>query len=214
MFAGIVEAMGTVAAVESDRGNQVFWIAGPFTDELKIDQSIAHDGVCLTVEEIVKAADRHKGELVTQPGIYRVSAIAETLAKTSMGTWQAGRAVNLERCLAVGDRIDGHFVQGHVDTTGTVRELREHDGSWEIFVEFPEEFEELIVPKGSICINGVSLTVVASDPDRHIFSVHIIPYTMEHTNLKQFGPGDAVNLEFDVLGKYIQKMVGQRVQAG
>lgn len=204
MFAGIVETTGTVARSTGDRSNKVFWIRSALAAELKVDQSVAHDGVCLTVEEVVAGAG---GE----PGSYRVSAIAETLAKTALGAWQPGRTVNIERCLAADARIDGHFVQGHVDATGTVTELKEHDGSREIFVRFPAEFEELIVAKGSICVNGVSLTVVASRPDEHIFSVHIIPYTIENTNLKALAPGDPVNLEFDILGKYIQKIMSRRL---
>ncbi len=211
MFAGIIETIGTVLEIEVDRGNRVYWITADIVNELKVDQSLAHDGVCLTVEEILLPPAKRGGSPVPAPGIYRVSAIAETLTKTALSEWRSGRVVNLERSLAVGDRIDGHFVQGHVDTTGELVEIRDLAGSRELVVSFPGDYEVLVVAKGSICVNGVSLTVVASRPEDHLFSVHIIPYTIEQTNLKDLRPGSRVNLEFDVLGKYIQKMLAARL---
>jgi riboflavin synthase len=187
MFTGIIEAMGSVIRVEKNNSNLTFSIQSPFLNEIKIDQSIAHNGVCLTVDGIFD-------------DYYTVTAIFETLQKTNLGDLQPGSLVNLERCLKLGDRLDGHIVQGHVDGTARVVSVKDQQGSWEYSFEYePSGF--ITVSKGSICVNGVSLTVVQSAPGK--FSVAIIPYTFEHTNFKSLQPGSRVNLEFDLVGKYI-----------
>lgn len=196
MFTGIIELLGEIKQIETSGSNTIFTLEAGFGEEpIRVDQSIAHDGVCLTVTEITEAKEGH-----TQ---YKVTAVEETLRKTSLGNWKTGRKVNIERCLRVGDRLDGHFVQGHVDSTGTIHSIEDRDGSWMIHVDFPDTFSKLLVDKGSICINGVSLTVVDSDKGR--FSITIIPYTWEHTNFHQLSEGDPVNLEYDILGKYLLK---------
>lgn len=188
MFTGIIETFGIVASVSKEGSNVDFWIESSITNELKVDQSVAHNGVCLTVVEL-------KGNL------YRVTAVAETLAKTNLGNWHIGEKINLERSLKVGDRLDGHFVQGHVDATGTCIEMETMEGSWLFRFAFPEIFAPLMIEKGSVCINGVSLT--AFNVGKSDFTVTIIPYTFEHTNFHSLQPNDVVNLEFDVLGKYL-----------
>jgi riboflavin synthase len=194
MFTGIVEAMGIVIdRIERDQ-NVDFWIESSFSNELKIDQSVAHNGACLTVVEV-------------KDGAHRVTAIRETLMKTNLGDWAVGTLVNLERCLRMGDRLDGHWVQGHVDGIGKCVEVNEDGGSWRFRFEHGVSPEMMTVPKGSITVNGVSLTVVDSTPKS--FSVAIIPYTFEHTNFKQLRLGDDVNLEFDILGKYLQRMMNK-----
>lgn len=191
MFTGIVEAMGLVLETTREGSNMHFRLSCPFSDELKPDQSLSHNGVCLTVTSV-----SHDG--------YAVTAVRETLERTNLGLLQPGDAVNLERCLPATGRIDGHIVQGHVDGKGTLREVEGQNGSWKLsFSHAPEA--GITVAKGSICVNGVSLTVVDSAPDG--FSVVIIPYTWEHTNLGSLNPGDQVNLEFDILGKYMQKLM-------
>ena len=188
MFTGIVEALGTLASVEKEGSNLHLWVEAPaFTGALKVDQSVAHNGVCLTVVEINGAA-------------YKVTAVAETLSKTTLGSWTAGSPLNLERGLRLGDRLDGHFVQGHVDTTGTCVEKSEVDGSWLFGFRFPPEHAALMIEKGSICINGVSLTVFNVGADH--FQVTVIPFTYAHTTFGSLDAGGRVNLEFDVLGKY------------
>ncbi len=188
MFSGIVEAVGKVIDVRSNDSNIDFLITTPFLHELKIDQSIAHNGACLTVVEILKDS-------------YRVTAIAETLQKTNLGQLKMGSEVNLERCLKLNDRLDGHMVQGHVDTTATVLSVSDENGSWKFHFEYVADEQFATVSKGSICINGVSLTVVDSESNR--FSVCIIPYTFEYTNFNKLQPADTVNLEFDIIGKYV-----------
>lgn len=190
MFSGIVESTGIVLKMERELSNVHFWLRAPFADELSIDQSVAHNGVCLTV-------------VALEPGQYKVTAIAETLQRTNLGTWNEGTSVNLERCLKLSDRIDGHMVQGHVDTTATCISVEEAGGSWKYFFEYGHMPEWTTVPKGSICVNGVSLTVVDSEKGR--FSVCIIPYTYEHTNFKALTEGQRVNLEFDIIGKYVMR---------
>lgn len=187
MFTGIIECLGKVQSINQSGDNIDFWITTPITHELKIDQSVAHNGVCLTVVAIAGDA-------------YKVTAVAETLAKTNIGILEAGDTINIERALKVGDRLDGHFVQGHVDTTGTCETVQQLDGSWLYNFSFPEAFAALMIEKGSICINGVSLT--AFNVQRDTFTVTIIPYTYEHTTFRQLKAGDSINLEFDVLGKY------------
>ena len=195
MFTGIIEQLGEVTAIRETGSNRVFDILAPFPDSIKVDQSIAHDGVCLTVTDIFKQNGRGTH--------YSVTAVDETLKKTRLGSLEAGHCFNIERCMKVGDRLDGHFVQGHVDTVGEVIEVNELEGSWMYHFRFPEEYARLIVNKGSICVNGISLTVVETQGP--YFSVTIIPYTYEHTNFHQLKVGDPVNLEFDILGKYILK---------
>lgn len=188
MFTGIVESLGKVRQVEKDRSNVHFTLESPLSDELKIDQSISHNGVCLTVVAV--------GE-----GTHRVTAVEETLRRTNLGQWQAGTLVNLERCLPMGGRLDGHMVQGHVDGVAEVVEVLDQNGSWRFTFRYQPSPEHLLVDKGSICVNGVSLTVV--EPSNDLFSVAIIPYTWEHTNFHHLQVGDLVNLEFDIIGKYI-----------
>jgi riboflavin synthase len=192
MFTGIVEAMGSLVRKEAKGTNVEFWFTSPFTQELKVDQSLAHNGVCLTVVEI-------DGDQ------YRVTAIDETLQKTNMGDVAIGQKVNLERCMAANARFDGHIVQGHVDLTGICTEIKDQQGSWEYRFSYPASSGHVTVEKGSICVNGTSLTVVDSQDDS--FTVCIIPYTYEHTVFHQLRLGDRVNLEFDILGKYIKKLM-------
>lgn len=187
MFTGIIETTGKVVEAFHSQTNLELWIQSSITHELKIDQSVAHNGICLTVVEI-------SGE------VYRVTAVAETISKTNINNWEVGDEINLERALKLGDRLDGHFVQGHVDTTGRCIQVKNKDGSSIFSFEFPKQFAELMIEKGSVCINGVSLT--AFDIKKKKFSVTIIPYTFEHTNFKHLRVNDEVNLEFDVLGKY------------
>ncbi len=190
MFSGIVEALGKVESVITAGGNTDFWISAPFFNELKIDQSIAHNGVCLTVVELKEEA-------------YRVTAIEETLNRSNLGHLRSGDEVNLERCLRLNDRLDGHMVQGHVDTTATCISKISDDGSWKFFFTYTGDETMVTVAKGSICINGVSLTVVDSSINE--FSVCIIPFTYEHTTFRNIGQGQKVNLEFDVIGKYVMR---------
>ncbi len=188
MFTGIVETTGTVTAISFNGSNADIWVESSITHELKIDQSVAHNGVCLTVVAI-------------EGNKYKVTAVAETLAKTNVGKWQKGDRVNLERSLRVGDRLDGHFVQGHVDTTAICTAKETLEGSWLFRFQFPDEFAALVIEKGSACINGVSLTVFNVTANE--LTVTIIPYTYEHTNFSQIEKGTVVNMEFDVLGKYL-----------
>lgn len=190
MFTGIIETLAKVENIIEDQGNIHFTLSTPFTNELKIDQSVAHDGVCLTVVEI---EDQN----------YTVTAIAETLNKTNLRNWKKGSIVNVERCMKLGERLDGHIVQGHVDTTAVCKSVTTVDGSWEF--EFTYETDNITVPKGSITINGVSLTVVKSTDKS--FSVCIIPYTYKHTNFHTFKEETVVNLEFDVIGKYVARLL-------
>lgn len=193
LFTGIIENTGKVIKVEKEGGNRHFWIEADFTDELKVDQSVAHNGVCLTVVEI-------------QGHSYRVTAIDETLKKSNLKDLKEEDRVNLERCMPANGRFDGHIVQGHVDQTGILKAVREENGSHILTINYDESlYGNVTVPKGSICLNGISLTVVDSGPGS--FSVAIIPYTWEHTNLNSMKPGDRVNLEFDIVGKYIKRLM-------
>lgn len=192
MFTGIIEHTGVVTAITNAGSNKIFWVKSPISNQLKADQSLSHNGVCLTVEEI--ANEQH-----------RVTAIDETLAKTNLGHWTVGSIVNLERCMQMNGRLDGHIVQGHVDTTAICTNVVEKNGSWEFSFEFAEKFSGLIIEKGSVCLNGISLTVF--NIAKNTFTVGIIPYTYNHTNIKQLKKDDAVNIEFDVLGKYVQRML-------
>ena len=193
MFTGIIEALGTIQKIETEGTNKHFWIDGPFTNELQIDQSVAHSGVCLTVVDIV--GDR----------VYKVTAIDETLVKSSLGKLKEGDLVNLERSMQLGDRLDGHIVQGHVDQTATCTKVTEEDGSWIFTFSYNDQAGNITVEKGSVTVNGTSLTVVNSKPGE--FSVAIIPYTYENTNFKTIQPGTIVNLEFDVIGKYVERLL-------
>jgi riboflavin synthase len=198
MFTGIIESLGTVASVNTLGTNRIFWIKSSISPELKIDQSVSHNGACLTVEEV--------GE-----GMHRVTAIEETLRKTDLGSWTPGDLVNLERCLVMNGRLDGHIVQGHVDTVAECLERRQAAGSWEFRFRFPASFSTLIIEKGSICLNGISLTLFDISMDE--FSVAIIPYTFEHTNIRNIVPGTKVNLEFDMIGKYVARLTASPAAA-
>jgi len=190
MFTGIIERMHTLKSIKEEGTNMHFELETDIISELKVDQSIAHDGVCLTVTKIEEDS-------------YWVTAVQETLEKTNLGSWQLGHQINIERSMQMGGRLDGHMVQGHVDTIATVQSVEEREGSWIYHFSFDSEHAHLLVSKGSICINGVSLTVV--DVTANSFSVTIIPYTYEHTGFKNFSEGQKVNLEFDIVGKYIAR---------
>ena len=192
MFTGIIEELGTVSEVRKENNNLILTITTAFTPELKVDQSVAHNGVCLTVVEI-------------NGNEYKVTAIDETLKRTNLGSLKPGDKINLERCMKLGDRLDGHIVQGHVDTVAEVTRIEEQHGSWLFYFKYPYNSENVTVEKGSVCVNGVSLTVVESKD--HSFSVAIIPFTWEHTYFHTFKTGDFVNIEFDVIGKYVARMM-------
>ncbi|OYW18379.1 MAG: riboflavin synthase [Sphingobacteriales bacterium 12-47-4] len=192
MLTGIIEKQGIIKQVLEKGGNRSFWIESPLSPKLKVDQSVSHDGVCLTVEEV-------------KSGKHRVTAIAETLSKTTLGSWEKGKKVNLERCLKMNGRLDGHFVQGHVDGRGTCTLREEKDGSWLYRFQFDPAFAALVIEKGSITINGISLTAFQVSRDQ--FEVAIIPFTFKHTNISDVNPGDTVNLEFDVIGKYMLRRI-------
>lgn len=192
MFTGIIEALGIVEKIEREGTNVHFYLSSPFTNELKIDQSVAHNGVCLTIVDISN-------------NIYKVTAIDETLRRTNLSLWEKGDKINLERCMPAGGRFDGHFVQGHVDLTATCVNKEDLNGSWKFYFEFDGTTSELTVEKGSITVNGVSLTVV--DSTEKGFSVAIIPYTYEHTNFHQIDVGTEVNIEFDIIGKYVARIM-------
>jgi len=194
MFTGIIETLGKVVDLQKDQGNLHITVESVIAAELKIDQSVAHNGVCLTV---VAIAD----------GIHTVTAIEETLNKTSIGFLQVGDPVNLERCMQMNARLDGHIVQGHVDQTAKCVGFKELDGSWEYTFEYDAATGNVTVEKGSICVNGISLTVVNSTLNG--FSVAIIPYTFEHTNLQSVREGSVVNLEFDIIGKYVARLMNR-----
>jgi riboflavin synthase len=195
MFTGIIEASGTLENIEREGTNVHFTFSSAITHELKIDQSLAHNGVCLTVVE-------------TGGNKYKVTAIQETLQRTNLGDLKPGDLVNLERCMPANGRFDGHIVQGHVDTTAVCKSVKDLNGSYEfVFSYTPTQKSDVTVEKGSITINGVSLTVVQSGTD--FFSVHIIPYTFEHTNFHAIKPGTRVNIEFDIVGKYVARLLGR-----
>jgi riboflavin synthase len=194
MFTGIIETLGKVADLRKENGNLHITVESTITQELKIDQSVAHNGVCLTV---VALGD----------GTHTVTAIEETLNKTSIGHLKVGEPVNLERCMQMNARLDGHIVQGHVDQTATCTKFTELGGSWEYTFQYDTSAGNVTVEKGSICVNGISLTVVNSGPDH--FSVAIIPYTYEHTNLHNVREGSVVNLEFDIIGKYVARLMNR-----
>jgi riboflavin synthase len=188
MFTGIIESMGVVKEIATSGTNKSFWIESPLSSSFRPDQSVAHNGVCLTVEHV-------------QENLHKVTAVEETLSKTELNQWIVGHHVNIERSLLPTNRLDGHFVQGHVDSTGKCKKITNRHGSHEFDFEFPKKFAELMIEKGSICVNGISLT--AFNVKKRVFTVAIIPYTFEHTNLQFVKKGDSVNLEFDMIGKYI-----------
>lgn len=190
MFTGIIEESGRITAVSENGGNRSFWVESPLASQLKVDQSLSHNGICLTVEAILH-------------NTYQVTAVAETLAKTNASGWKTGDYINLERAMVMNGRIDGHLVQGHVDAVGTCLSKQDQAGSWLFVIEFPGSFAHLVIEKGSIAVNGISLT--AWGITENSFSVAIIPYTFEHTNLRFLQPGQTVNLEFDMVGKYIHR---------
>jgi len=193
MFTGIIETIGRVVELKKDQDNLHLVIESDISNELKIDQSVAHNGVCLTV---VALAD----------GTHTVTAVAETLNKSNIGQLKEGNLINLERCMQMNGRLDGHIVQGHVDQTGICTEVKEMNGSWEYTFTYDPKIGNITVEKGSICVNGISLTVVNSQ--ENAFSVAIIPYTYEHTNMQELKKGDTVNLEFDIIGKYVARLMG------
>jgi len=192
MFTGIIETLGTISNLQREQGNLHITVESAISNELKIDQSVAHNGVCLTV---VSVAD----------GKHTVTAIEETLNKTSLGHLKLHEPVNLERCMQMNARLDGHIVQGHVDQTAVCTQFKELDGSWEYTFEYDAALGNVTVEKGSICVNGISLTVVNSQVNS--FSVAIIPYTYQHTNLHNVRQGSVVNLEFDIIGKYVARLM-------
>lgn len=193
MFTGIIEDTGKIIHIERDEKNLHFWLECSFTHELKIDQSVAHNGVCLTVVEIKDSQ-------------YKVTAIDETLNKTNLGNLNVGKNVNLERCMQLNARLDGHIVQGHVDQIAVLKSIIDEEGSYRLTFQYDEQQSgNVTVEKGSICVNGISLTVVDSKEGE--FSVAIIPYTWDFTNLNELKVGDSVNLEFDIIGKYVQRLM-------
>lgn len=194
MFTGIIETLGSISQLKKEQGNLHITVKSAISKELKIDQSVAHNGVCLTVVDL--KSDEHT-----------VTAIDETLQKTNIGDLKVGDFVNLERCMQMNGRLDGHIVQGHVDQTAKCSNLQEADGSWVFTFEYDATKGNVTVEKGSVCVNGISLTVVNSG--ENTFSVAIIPYTYEHTNLQNVKPGHFVNIEFDIIGKYVAKMMGK-----
>ncbi|TNE54356.1 MAG: riboflavin synthase [Bacteroidetes bacterium] len=194
MFTGIIEALGTVQKIEKDRSNIHFTITSAISSALKVDQSVSHNGTCLTVVQVGSKDDK---------AFHVVTAVDETLRRTNLGSWEVGSLVNLERCLPMGGRLDGHIVQGHVDAVAECTEVLETGGSWRYTFRYKPTPEHLLVDKGSVCLNGVSLTVV--DPHDVLFSVAIIPFTWEHTNFRTLRVGDAVNIEFDIIGKYVTR---------
>ena len=195
MFTGIIETTGTITNIISAGTNKTFWIASPISTDLKVDQSVAHSGVCLTVEKV-------------ENGKHQLTAIEETLHKTNLNSWGIGTIVNIERCLTMNGRLDGHIVQGHVDAVATCLQVADKDGSWEYTFSFDSKFASLIIEKGSIAINGTSLTVF--NVTGNTFTVAIIPYTYEHTNIHQVTVGSRVNIEFDMIGKYVARLYEAR----
>ena len=195
MFTGIIETLGIIKDLKKDNSNLTITVSSSITHELKIDQSVAHNGVCLTV-------------IAINNGEYKVTAIKETIEKTNLADWKVGDMLNLERAMKLGDRLDGHIVQGHVDQTGICKSIEDANGSWYFTFEYNSNLNNITIEKGSITVNGVSLTVVNSKEKE--FSVAIIPYTFEHTNFKNIKIGTTINLEFDVVGKYVSRLYSLR----
>lgn len=190
MFTGIIEEMGEIKNISIEQSNRIFYIESTIASQLKIDESVSHNGICLTIEEIINDT-------------YRVTAIDETLKKTNAGEWKMGDCVNLERSLKINGRLDGHIVQGHIDGTSICTTKKDKAGSAEFTFQFDEKFSQLVIEKGSICLNGVSLT--AFNVGIRDFTVAIIPYTFSHTNFKSLKEGDIVNIEYDIVGKYMNR---------
>ena len=195
MFTGIIETTGIIKEIISQGTNKTFWVASSLAQDLKIDQSLSHNGVCLTIEEI-------------KAGMHRITAIEETILKTNLGSWQKETMINLERCMMLNGRLDGHIVQGHVDCTATCIEVVDKAGSWEYSFIYPRQFAAFIIEKGSVTINGISLTCFNVTDET--FAVAIIPYTFEHTNMSDLQKADMVNIEWDVVGKYVQRQLQLR----
>ena len=195
MFTGIIETTGTITGILTNGSNKTFLISSPLANELKVDQSLSHNGVCLTVEAIKEA-------------VHQVTAIEETLVKTDLGKWDQGSIINLERCMQLNGRLDGHIVQGHVDCTAECMAINAKEGSTEFTFSFDKKFATLIIEKGSITVNGISLTCF--NITENSFTVAIIPYTFEHTNIKALRVNDRVNIEFDMLGKYINRIIANK----
>ena len=193
MFTGIIETLAVISKLEKDKGNLTITLKTKLASEFKIDQSVSHNGICLTVVHVLRDQ-------------YTVTAIEETIEKSTIGSWRVGDIINLERAMKIGDRLDGHMIQGHVDQVGECSQVLEKNGSWMFTIQYAKS-NNVTVEKGSIAINGISLTVVNSNENS--FSVAIIPYTYEHTNFKNLKIGDCVNLEFDILGKYLAKMLSK-----
>ena len=191
MFTGIIEKTGIIKGVISLGTNTSFWVKSELAAELKIDQSLSHNGICLTVEEI-------------KNGMHRVTAIEETILKTNAGRWESGNFLNLERCMQMNGRLDGHIVQGHVDCTAVCDQVIEKAGSWEYIFTFPAKFAALIIEKGSVTVNGISLTCFSVTDNQ--FTVAVIPYTFEHTNMSSLKKADMVNIEWDMIGKYVNRI--------
>ncbi|HEY1009252.1 MAG: riboflavin synthase [Daejeonella sp.] len=192
MFTGIIETLGKLTDIKAENGNLHFIVRSEISNELKVDQSVSHNGVCLTVVEVID-------------GSHRVTAVQETLLKSNLGSLKTGDLVNIERCMQMNGRLDGHIVQGHVDQIATCTDVKELAGSWEYTFSYDPSAGNVTVEKGSICVNGISLTVVNSKASS--FSVAIIPYTFEHTNMQYLKKGDSVNLEFDIIGKYVARLM-------
>ncbi len=192
MFTGIIEQTGIILSIQSNGTNKTFQVKSGISSQLSIDQSLSHDGVCLTVEAVNK-------------DVHTVTAIEETLVKTNLNSWKQGNIINLERCMQMNGRLDGHIVQGHVDTTALCINIEDKNGSWEFSFEVNKQYAPLIIEKGSISINGISLTIF--NVTEKSFTVGIIPYTYEHSNLHQLSKGEKVNLEFDIIGKYVNRII-------
>lgn len=190
MFTGIIEAQGKITAIENSGTNKIFWVESLISDQLKIDESLSHNGVCLTIEEV-------------KNNVHKITAIKETLDKTNLDEWQIGDTINLERALQMNGRLNGHIVQGHVDAAVICTDKKVLKGSTEFTFKFKKKFASLIIEKGSVCVNGVSLT--AFNVSKNKFTVAIIPYTLQHTNLSFIKTGSKANIEFDILGKYVQR---------
>lgn len=199
MFTGIIEDQAEVIELIEEKNNITFLLKSRLATNFKIDESIAHNGVCLTVEDVNARENK-----------YRVTAIAETLSKTNLGLIQVKDKINLERALRADSRLDGHFVQGHVDCVGEVARISKLDGSCEYEILFNPKYENLVIGRGSICVNGISLTIAKNNTTNHTLTVCIIPHTIKRTNIGSLGVGDKVNLEFDVLGKYVEKLISLR----
>jgi len=198
MFTGIIETLGEITQIDTDSGNRVFTIKSDIAPELKVDQSVSHNGVCLTVSSL------------DGPDRYQVVAVSETLDRTNLGSLAICDLVNLERSMVLSSRLDGHLVQGHVDQTAICKSINETNGSWAFVFEFETSSDHVLIDKGSICVNGVSLTCF--NVSESSFEVAIIPYTYENTNFKNLSPGDSVNLEFDVIGKYVQAALKKKIK--